>query len=309
MRVTIVGAGAVGGYYGAQLARHGHAVTFIARGAHLDALKTKGLRVRGPFGDTITRSAATADPSDAAPAELVVLAVKTYDNDSSLPMLPPLLAEHGTVLTLQNGVDSADAVAAVVAASRVLAGAAYIATAIVEPGVIEQTGRHRRIEFGEAFGQRQIVSPRVRSLEALLRSAGIDAHGVADGRVAVWEKLTYLAPFAGFTGARRSPIGPLKSRPGFRDEFLDACREIEALARAEGVMVSDGLVERIAAYVDELPASTRSSLLIDLSAGKRTEVEALLGTVVRRADTHGLAVPVLAALYEALRPSARPIVP
>src|SRR5687767_2797100 len=149
MRIAIVGSGAVGGYYGALLARQGHDVGFIARGAHLAAIREHGLRVRGAVGDFAARGRADSDPSKLGEADLVILAVKTYDNDTALPMLPVLAASGAAVLTLQNGVDSVDQVAAVVGADRVLGGATYVATAIAEPGLIEQTGTHRRIVFGE----------------------------------------------------------------------------------------------------------------------------------------------------------------
>ena len=155
MRIAIVGSGAVGGYYGAMLARAGHRVTFIARGAHLRAIRERGLLVWSPLGDFTVRAPAESEIARVGPVDLVLLAVKTYDNDVVLPQLPALCGPGTIVLTLQNGVDSPVEVAQAVGEERVLAGPTYIATAMSAPGVIEQTGTHRRIVFGEVFDARR----------------------------------------------------------------------------------------------------------------------------------------------------------
>ena len=235
-----------------------------------------------------------------------MLAVKTYDNASALPMLKPLIGESTVVMTLQNGVDSVDEVAAVVGPERVLGGPTYIAAALSVPGLIEQTGTHRRIVFGEAFGERAAVSDRVQKIADVLTAADIQAEAVADARVPLWEKFIYLAPFAAFTGAARLPIGPLWSDPAIKAQFMAAVAEVEAVARAEGVAVREpaSLKEYVTHYVDVLPPSTRSSLLIDLQQGKRIEVESLPGSVVRRGRAAGVPTPVMAALYSVLKPWA-----
>lgn len=306
MKVAIVGSGAVGGFYGAQLARAGHEVAFLARGAHLEAIRSSGLTIRGATGEWTVHGLATSDPADVGPADLVLLAVKTYDNATAMPLLGPLTARGSLVLTLQNGVDSPDEAAAVVGSEAVLAGAAYIATAVAAPGLIEQTGTHRRVVFGEAFGDRRGASDRVSRVRDILAAADVDVEAVADGRAALWEKLIYLAPFAAFTGAARLPIGGIWDDDLTRRTFMKACREVEAVARQEGVPVAADTLARIDEYMRKLPPATRSSLLIDLTAGKRLEVEALLGAVVRRAERLGLSVPILSALYAVLRPHAAP---
>jgi 2-dehydropantoate 2-reductase len=297
----VLGSGAVGGYYGAMLARAGHDVVFIARGAHRDAIRASGLLVRSPLGDWTTRAPAEDDTARVGTCDLVLLAVKTYDNDTALPMLAPLVGPATTVLTLQNGVDSPDAASAVVGAHRVLAGATYIATAIAAPGVIEQTGEYRRIAFGEVFDDAGRLSLRVNRLHEQLAAAGIQSEPAADGRVPLWEKFAYLAPFAGMTGAARQPVGVIRADAVARGQLEAAFREVEALARAEGIDVAANLLQRSMRYVDGVPASMRSSLLIDLQQGKRIEVEALQGAVVRRAARHGLPVPVMTTLYGVLR--------
>jgi 2-dehydropantoate 2-reductase len=304
MKIAILGSGAVGGYYGARLARTGHDVTFIARGAHLAAIRERGLEIRSPLGDFVARAAAEEDTSRAGPVDLVIVSVKAYDNPTALPMLRPLLGPSTAVLTVQNGVDSAGEVAAIAGEDRTLGGTTYIATALEAPGVIVQTGQHRRIIFGEVFGELPRLSERVQRIRAAMAEADIEGDGVADGRVPIWEKFIFLAALAGFTGAARLPIGPVWADPVTRERFLEGCREIERVARAEGVAVAADVVDRIPRYVESIPGSMRSSLLIDLSAGKRIEVEALQGSVVRRGARTGVPTPIMATLYAVLRPHA-----
>jgi 2-dehydropantoate 2-reductase len=307
MRFAILGSGAVGGYYGARLARAGHDVAFVARGAHLEAIRARGLQIRSPMvGDFTVRAAAEEDTSRVGPVDVVIVAVKTYDNPSALPMVKPMLGPSTTVLTLQNGVDSVTQLASVVGEAAVLGGTTYIATALVEPGVIEQTGTHRRIAFGEVFGALPRRSERVNRIHEAFDGADIQSEPAGDGRVAIWEKFIFLVSLAGFTGGARLPIGPLWSDPFVREQFLEGCREIERLARAEGVPVAGDVIDRISAYIGGIPGTMRSSLLIDLSQGKRIEVEALQGSVVRRARRAGVPVPIMSTLYALLKPWADP---
>jgi 2-dehydropantoate 2-reductase len=302
MRFAILGSGAVGGYFGARLAKSGQDVVFIARGAHLEAIRANGLQVQSSrLGDFVVRAPAESDPARIGIVDVVILAVKAYDNAGALPMLTPLVGPDTVVLTLQNGVDSVDHVAAVVGEGHVLAGTTYVATALEAPGLIVQTGVHRSIIFGEAFGDRSVVSPRVQALADAMTPADIEVTPVADGRVPVWDKFVYLAPFAGFTGASRLPIGEIWKYPHVREMFYAASREIAAIAEAEGVHISANRFDTLQQYMDNIPPSTRSSLLIDLEFGKRIEVEALQGAAVRRAEKHGIPVPIISTLYALLK--------
>ena len=310
MKIAILGSGAVGGYYGAKLARQGHDVTFIARGAHLAAIRERGLEIKSPMvGDFTVRARAEEDTSRVGEVDLVIVAVKAYDNGTALPLIRPMLGSATTVLTLQNGVDSAGEVAAVAGEGAVLGGTTYIATALSSPGVIEQTGTHRRIVFGEVYGPLPRVSDRARAIQEAMAAADIQAEVVGDGRVPIWEKFIFLVSLAGFTGATRLPIGPVWEDPFIRQQFLDGCREIHALARAEGVPVADDRIAQIEAYVGSIPGSMRSSLLIDLAQGKKIEVEALHGSVVRRAARAGVPVPIMSTLYAVLKPYAAGPIP
>jgi len=304
MHFAIVGSGAVGGYYGARLALAGQTVSFVARGAHLRALRERGMMIWSPLGDFTVRAQAEEDTRRIGQVDVVLFAVKTYDNAATLPMLEPLLGPSTMVITLQNGVDSVDELAAVIGPERVLGGPTYVASAITAPGLIEQTSVHRRIVFGEAFGSRTAVTERVKAVADVLTAADIQAEPVADARVPLWEKFAFLAPFAAFTGAARLPIGPLWADAVIREPFLDAVLEVETVARAEGVRLPEGVLDRVISYVEEIPPTTRSSLLIDLQAGKRIEIESLAGSVVRRGKRVSVPTPIMAALYAALRPYA-----
>ena len=302
MKIAILGSGAVGGYYGAKLARAGHDVAFIARGAHLAAIRERGIEIRSAvLGDFVARGRAEDDTAKVGPVDLVLVGVKAYDNPTALPLLRPLLGPGTAVLTVQNGVDSPAEVAAVAGEERTLGGTTYIATALEAPGLIVQTGDHRRIVFGEAFGDLPRTTDRVQRIHEALAAADIQSVPVGDGRVPIWEKFIFLAALAGFTGAARLPIGPVWADPFTREMFLAGSREIEAVARAEGVPVAADVVERITPYVEKIPGSMRSSLLIDLQQGKRIEVESLHGSVVRRGAARGVPTPIMSTLYAVLK--------
>ena len=302
MRIAVLGSGAVGGYYGAKLARAGHEVILVARGAHLAAIRERGLEIRSPaLGDFTVHCRAEEDTAAVGPVDLIIVAVKAYDNATALPLLTPMLGSGTSVLTVQNGIGSIHEVAAVAGEARVIGGTTYIASALGAPGVIEQTGTHRRVVFGEVFGALPRSSQRVAELHEALTGADIQSEVVGDGRVPIWEKFIFLVPLAGFTGASRLPIGPVWADPFTRAQFLEACREIESLARAEGVPVATDVIEKIEKYIGGIPGTMRSSLLIDLAQGKRIEVEALHGAVVGRAAAAGVPVPIISTLYAVLK--------
>jgi 2-dehydropantoate 2-reductase len=301
MKIAIVGAGAVGGYYGARLARAGHDVALVARGANLEALRANGLSVRSALGDIDVAVRVEEDASRIGPVDLALFAVKTYSNADALGHLSPLVGTDTAVLSLQNGVESAEEVARAVGTPHVLAGATYIIAALVSPGVVQHTGEVRRIVFGEAFGDR-VRTPRVVRIERALADAGIQAEGVADARRPIWEKFVFLAPFAGLSAAARLPLGPLWPHASFRASYDRAMAEVEAIAHAEGIDLPSDIRAQKLAYLDAMPPSSRSSMMMDLVAGRPIEVEALLGSVVRRGRAAGVPTPVMEALYGVLKP-------
>lgn len=304
MRFAILGSGAVGGYFGARLARSGQDVTFIARGAHLDAIRARGLEVRSrQLGDFVAHAAAESDPARIGHVDVVIVAVKAYDNETAYPLIAPLLGPDTVVLTLQNGIDNVDQLARLAGPERVLGGTTYVATALEAPGLIIQTGVHRSIIFGEVFGARGL-STRVQAIVDVMAPADIQVRAVADARTPLWDKFVYLVPFSGFTGSARLPIGFLWAHPQMQEMFYAAAREVAAIAAAEGVSLSADRFDTLREYMDNIPPATRSSLLIDLDQGKRIEVEALQGAALRRAEVHGLPMPIVSTLYAVLKPWA-----
>jgi 2-dehydropantoate 2-reductase len=310
MRFAIVGSGAVGGYFGARLVQAGHEVTFLARGAHLEAMRQRGLEIRGPAGGFTVRARAEAEASRVGPVDVVMLAVKTYDNATALPLVKALLSQAESpasaeglpvVLPLQNGVDSPSELASAVGERAVLGGSAYISTAVTEPGVITQTGTHQRITFGEFFGDTSQLSPRVSALKEALAGAGLHAEAVPDSRVTLWDKLIFLAPFAGITGCSRLPLGRLWPVPASREMYLAGAAEVARVATAEGVAITTRM-DALERTVDAVSPEVKSSLLVDLEQGKPIEVEALMGSVVRRGRAAGIPTPVLATFYGLLKP-------
>jgi 2-dehydropantoate 2-reductase len=304
MRIAIVGAGAVGGFYGARLAQAGHEVAFVARGANLEALRARGIQVKSGLGDIALPVRAESDPARIGLVDLVIVAVKTYSNAQALPLVGPLVGSGTMVLPLQNGVDSADELAAVAGHGPVLGGTTYIAVTLLEPGLVEHVGSVRRIVFGEAFGNR-LVTPRVERVREALAEAGIQAEAAADVRIPLWEKLIFLAPIAGLTAAARLPIGPAWAHAEFRDAYDLAAAEIEAIARHEGVEVAADVREQKHRYLDNSPGTMRTSMMVDITSGRPLELEALLGTIVRRGRAAGIATPVTSALYGILKPFER----
>ena len=307
MKFAVIGAGAVGGFYGALLSKAGHEVSFVARGAHREAMLKGGLRILSApdaVGDLVVHCAVESDPAKIGPVDVVIIAVKTYSNAETFPTLGPLMGPNTSVLTLQNGVDSAEELAAVVGAGAVIGGATYIAGGIEAPGVIRHNGTHRRIVFGEYFNPTAVLSARVNALAPIFAAADIQTEAVPDIRPRLWEKFIYLAPMAAFTGAARLPIGPIWGDEFIREMLLRAVDEVELVARASGINVPPGVRHRITEYTAGVPKTMRSSLLIDLSQGKKIEVEALQGSVVRRGLAAGVPTPIMSALYSVLKPHA-----
>jgi len=300
MRIAIMGSGGVGGYFGARLAQAGNDVAFIARGRHLAAMRANGLAIRSVLGDmTIPRPAVTDDPAGLAPADIVLFAVKLWDTEGAAKAVLPLLATGGVVVPFQNGVESIERIGAIVGADRVMGGVAYIAATIGEPGVIAHTGTMARLRFGP------IEPSQRKTAEALLAScqgAGIDAELSNDIRRALWEKFAFLSAFSGLTSVARQPLGVLRGDPDLRATLEAAIRETWSVGRAKGVALTDDFVTQQMKFTDGLPAQMKSSMLNDLEAGNRIEAPWLAGAVARMGSAMGIATPVNATLFAALKP-------
>lgn len=302
VRVAVLGAGGVGGYFGGRLALAGAEVCWIARGAHLEALRQDGLRVRSVLGDFHVRGLATDNPVEVGPCDYVLFCVKSYDTDGAARLLPPLLHEDTAVLTLQNGVDNPDRIASAVGWRHVMAGAAFVFATVRAPGEVAHTGGPGRVVFGEMDGAR---TSRAERLLDLFREAKVPAELSEDIRRVLWDKFAFICAQAGLTAATRLPVGELRAVPETWALFRRVLEEVCALAAAEGVELPSDTVRRHMEFAGRLEAHATSSLHHDLVNGRRTELEALHGTVVRLARKHGLAVPACETLYALLKPWAR----
>jgi 2-dehydropantoate 2-reductase len=300
MRIVVMGAGGVGGYFGAQYARAGHDVAFVARGRHLAALRVRGLTVESDVGPVqAMRVVATDDPAALAPADVVMFCVKLWDVESAARQIEPLLAAGGIVVPFQNGVESHEVLMRVLGAQRVAGGVAQIAVVIREPGVIAHAGAMAKLKVGAFPGGRRDA---VGEFAAAGRAAGIDVELVDDIHRALWEKFVFLAAMSGATALARQPIGVVRADADLRAALAASMRETVAVAAAQGVVFDAGFVDRQMAFVDGLPGGMRSSLLNDLAAGNRLEAPWLAGAVARLAAAAGLPAPVNATIYAAFKP-------
>ncbi len=302
MRIAVVGAGGVGGYFGGRLAQAGHRVAFVARGAHLEALRRDGLAVESVAGDFVVRPVeAAADPRDVGPVEAVLVGVKAWQVREAASALAPLLGPDTFVVPLQNGVEAADELAQVVGAPRVLGGLCRIMSYVAGPGRIRHAGIPPHIEFAEWDGR---ASARVAALrEAFASAQGVAAVVPADVSVALWEKFLFIAPVSAVGAVTRRPVGAFRSVPPTAALLADAMQEVFTLARARGVALPDDAVTRTLAIVDAMPPEATASMQRDILEGRPSELEYQIGAVVRLAAPAGVPVPASAFLYASLLPS------
>jgi 2-dehydropantoate 2-reductase len=299
MKIAVMGAGGVGGYYGARLARAGEAVAFIARGAHLAALRRRGLRVEGDAERIVLeRVTATDDPAAIGPVDWVLLATKAYDLEDAARRIQPLVGPQTAVLPLLNGVDIAERIGAVLGAQHVLGGLAQISARIAEPGLIRQMGPLNKIVFGELSGEE---SPRALAIHGCLRGAGIDAELSRTVRSEIWKKFIFIAAAGGVCAVTASLLGPVLADADTRALYLACVEELAALARAQGVALPASVVADTMAFSARIPPQTRPSLLLSLEQGQRLEVEALNGTAARLGGELGVPTPVNRFIYAALK--------
>jgi 2-dehydropantoate 2-reductase len=299
MRVAVMGAGGVGGYFGGMLSRGGNHVTLIARGPHLRAISARGLTLITDLERLTINCDATDDPRQAGTADLVLLAVKTYHNDQAIAAMLPMVGPNTVVLCLQNGIDSYQAAVAAVGAEKVLPGAAYIEARIQEPGVVKQTGKVVRIAFGELDGSDSELGKLIlRTLE----QSGIATQFVPDMHKILWTKFLFIATVAGVTSLSRETMAELASRPEWRPVILGCMEEIEAVARATGINLDAGVVERTMDYIEANLVQMHASMHADIMAGRPLELEAINGAAVRAGKAAGVPTPINDIIYAMLKP-------
>lgn len=300
MRVVVVGAGGIGAPLGASLAAAGNDVTFIARGAHLAAMRANGLRIEGDRGITqITPAQATDNPAEIGPVDLVLFAVKLWDVETAGAAIRPLIGKDTAVIPLQNGVDASERLAPIIGADHALGGVGLVTGTIIAPGVIRQSGTHHRVTFGDLQGG---TNERGERLRAAMAAAGIDAILSPDIQADRWRKFTMLVPAAGTCAAVRSSIARVRDDPDSWRLLEAAMMEVVAVGQAHGVAIDQTAADPALAFLRGVPDTWTPSMAVDIMAGRRLELPWLTGRLVALARDHGEPVPANAALLGVLSP-------
>lgn len=301
MRVAVVGAGGVGGYFGGRLAQAGQDVFFVARGEHLAAIRARGLHVRSLAGDfTIDAVQAAADPADVGVVDVVLVAVKAHQLAAAAASIAPLVGASTLVIGLQNGVEAATLLATAVGEAHVAGGSCAIVSFIEEPGVIRHAGAIPRIVFGELGGGKSERCERLR--EAFEPADGVRAVHSDAIQVEIWRKFLFIAPVSGVAAVTRVPLGVCRQIPQSRGLIEQAMHEVLALAHARGVDLPGDAPDRALEFLDGLPAESTASMQRDLMEGRPSELEAQNGAIVRLGAAAGVPTPVNSFLHAALLP-------
>jgi len=302
MRIVIMGAGGIGGYFGARLAAAGNDVAFIARGEHLAAMRAIGLVVRSARGDLhLTDITATDDPNTLARADLVLIGVKLWDTEAAATAVKPLVRPGTAVVSFQNGIEKDDVLARILGREAVIGGTAQISVVIAGPGVIAHTGALAKLVIGELDNRR---TPRIETIAATCQTAGIETEIAADIRLATWQKFAFLVAVSACTTSMRQPIGPLRGNPQTRAFLRDVMREVVAVGQAQGVPLPADFADARLAQIDTLPADMSSSMHGDLTRGNRLEVAWLSGAVAALGGNTGVPTPLNRAVFDILAPYA-----
>ncbi len=303
MRIAIFGTGGAGGYFGAQLAHAGEDVTFIARGEHLQAIRTQGLRVETPNSEIVINPAqATDDPAEVGEVDAVLVGVKTWQVTDAAQAMRPMMSTQTFAVPLQNGVEAASHLAAVLGASHVLSGTCGTISRVVGPGRILSLGETNFVKFGELDNH---GSERATRLQRAFERAGVKAEVPPDIQAAVWEKFIFVAPYGGVGAVTHAPAGVIRTLPETRTLLERGMQEILAVARARQIALADYIVERSMGLLDALAPSATTSLQRDISAGRPSELEAWNGAVVRLGQEAGVPTPLHEFIYHSLLPQER----
>jgi 2-dehydropantoate 2-reductase len=300
MKIAIMGTGGVGGYYGGLLSQTGHDVTFIARGAHLQAMRDRGLQVKSVHGDfTVSPAKATDKPSQIGQVDVIIFATKTYQTDEAAKSINPIVGKDTVVVSLQNGIDAADSIGAVVGMEHILGGATWLSAAIEEPGVIGQYSQFRRIVLGEFTGQ---TTKRLKAVYDALQATGATVETSDNILKVLWTKFVFIAPVMAMGSLTRVTFGEYRSVPESRAVLIDALSEVAAVAKAKGVLLDADVVAKTLAFIDSSAPGIKPSMQRDVESGKRSELESMIGVVVRMGMQYKVPTPVMQFAYAMLKP-------
>jgi 2-dehydropantoate 2-reductase len=302
MRIAVIGAGGVGGSFGAALAKAGNDVTFVARGAHLAAMRARGLSVLGPRGDIhLNPVQATDDPASIGPVDYLMFCVKLWDVESAGAAVRPLVGPTTAVIPLQNGIDASERLIPILGKDAVMGGVAQMSATVAEPGVIRQTGTFMRLVFGELDGR---PSQRGAAFHALCRGAGFDSTNTNEIIIALWEKFVLLAANSSVSALTRLPFGKLRDDPDVFALFEKTTAEVAAVGRARGIRLPADIEARTLQTIRNFPPEMMPSMPVDLLCGNRLELPWLAGKVVALGREVGVSTPTFDVMYAALKPYA-----
>jgi len=299
MRIAVMAAGAVGGYFGARMATAGHDVFFIARGANLQTIKTKGLKVESVLGDIhLQNPAVTDDPASVGPVDIVLFAVKLWDTEKAAQQALPLVGPTTRVIPLQNGIDSLERLAPILGTDIVVPGAAYIATVMSSPGVVSHTSKFARMITGRSDGK---PDARLTAFTDAAQAAGIDISQSEMIDRERWQKFVFLVGLSGATASTRMALGPILQDPDTRQLFHGLMREVVAVGRAKGVSIPEDFADDRLKFGETSPPTFKASMCHDLERGNRLELDWLAGKVVALGRELGVATPWNEAVYAMLK--------
>jgi 2-dehydropantoate 2-reductase len=290
VKVIVLGAGAIGAYYGGLLTRAGHEVVLYARGDNLAAIHERGLEIRTPEGSSLVQIRATDRVEELGAADFAILGVKSYSLDAIAPVVQRVSEDGTAILPFLNGVETTDRLLALgVSPTEILGGVTRISVARVQPGIVERRGQFQSVIVGELYGR---VTDRVTRIVAAFRDTGVDASASNQIELDLWEKFVFIAALAGSCGLARTTVGPLRDRPLGRRLLQRAVQEVVDVGRARGIPLAADETARVVGAIDALPPGTKPSFLVDLEAGGPTELATLSGAVSRYAEAAGVAAPV-----------------
>ena len=300
MKIVVMGSGGMGGYYGGLLSLHGNDVTFIARGAHLEAIRRDGLQVKSIHGDfSVSPARATDDPSEIAVPDLILFCTKTYGTDEAVQRIKPIVGRETTVLSLQNGIDAPERIGKVVGMEHIVGGATWISSAVEAPGIIKQVSDFRRVVIGELAGG---LTPRVQAIYEAFKETGITAELSESILKVLWTKFVFISAASSFGSLTRLPVAQYRAVPETCALIVCLMREVEALARCQGVQLDSDVVERSLAFMDTNGPKIKASMQLDVEAGHRTEIELMAGVISRKGRESGLETPIADTIYGLLLP-------
>ena len=300
MKIAIMGTGGVGGYYGGLLAQRGQDVTFIARGHHLQAIHEKGLRIKSVFGDfVVSPIQATDKPSEVGPVDLIIVATKTYHTDDAAQAIKSMVGSETVVMSLQNGVEAANRLGAVVGMEHMIGGTTWLSAAIEAPGIIGQYSQFRRIALGELNGQKTL---RIQRIHDALSRSGATIELVEDINKVMWTKYVFIASVTAIGCLTRATFGEYRHVPEARAVLAVAMQEVKAVAQASGIMLDTDVIDKTLAFLDGSAPGIKTSMQRDIEAGKVSELESMIGFVVLLGEKLKVPTPVMRFTYAMLKP-------